>query len=35
MIISKDTNPEKDYYYLGAKVLEIISKADGTCYRFS
>ncbi|MGB5990293.1 MAG: ABC-three component system middle component 6 [Marinifilaceae bacterium] len=25
MIISKDINPERDYYYLGAKVIEILS----------
>ena len=24
MIISKDINPERDFYYLGAKVIEII-----------
>lgn len=28
MIISKDINPERDYYYLGAKVIEILSKTD-------
>jgi uncharacterized protein YueI len=28
MIISKDINPERDYYYLGAKVIEILSKSD-------
>jgi len=26
MIVSKDINPERDVYYLGAKVIEIISK---------
>jgi ABC-3C biological conflict system middle component len=26
MIISKDINPERDFYYLGAKVIEIISQ---------
>ena len=25
MIVSKDINPERDFYYLGAKVIEIIS----------
>lgn len=25
MIVSKDTNPEKDLYYLGAQVLEVLS----------
>ena len=25
MIINKDTNPEKDIYYLGAKVIDVIS----------
>lgn len=25
MIVSKDINPERDVYYLGAKVIEIIS----------
>lgn len=25
MIISKDINPERDFYYLGSKVIEIIS----------
>ena len=24
MIVSKDTNPEKDLYYLGARVLEVL-----------
>lgn len=24
MIVSKDINPERDFYYLGAKVIEII-----------
>lgn len=28
MIISKDTNPERDLYYLGAKVIEILSNDD-------
>lgn len=25
MIISRDTNPERDFYYLGAKVIDILS----------
>jgi hypothetical protein len=25
MIISKDINPERDFYYLGAKVIEVLS----------
>jgi hypothetical protein len=25
MIISKDINPERDVYYLGAKIIEIIA----------
>ena len=29
MIISKDINPERDFYYLGAKVIDIISVIDG------
>jgi hypothetical protein len=29
MIISKDINPKRDFYYLGAKVIEILSKAEG------
>lgn len=28
MIISKDINPEKDFYYLGAIILEIISNPN-------
>ncbi len=27
MIVSKDINPERDVYYLGAKVLEIMNKS--------
>ena len=26
MIISKDTNPERDFYYLGAKIIEVLSQ---------
>ena len=32
MIISKDINPEKDYYYLGAKVIEILSREENKQY---
>lgn len=28
MIISKDTNPEKDLYYLGAKIIEELASTD-------
>lgn len=28
MIVSKDTNPEKDLYYLGARVLEVLAATD-------
>jgi len=28
MIVSKDTNPEKDLYYLGARILEILADLD-------
>jgi hypothetical protein len=27
MIVSKDTNPEKDVYYLGAKVIELLDSS--------
>jgi hypothetical protein len=27
MIISKDTNPERELYYLGALVIDVLSKA--------
>ncbi len=26
MIISKDINPERDFYYLGAKVIDVLSQ---------
>lgn len=29
MIISRDINPERDFYYLGAKTIEILSATDG------
>ncbi len=28
MIISKDINPKRDFYYLGAKIIEILSNID-------
>jgi len=28
MIVSKDINPERDFYYLGAKIIEIISQSN-------
>ena len=28
MIISKDINPERDFYYLGAKVIEVLSAPE-------
>ena len=28
MIVSKDTNPEKDLYYLGARILEILADLE-------
>lgn len=28
MIVSKDTNPERDLYYLGARVIEILNYSD-------
>lgn len=28
MIISRDINPERDFYYLGAKTIEILSTTD-------
>jgi hypothetical protein len=34
MIVSKDTHPERDFYYLGAKVIEIISKTDESNLNF-
>ncbi len=30
MIVSKDTNPERDVYYLGGKVIEIMSAYKST-----
>jgi hypothetical protein len=28
MIVSRDINPERDFYYLGAKTIEILSSTD-------
>lgn len=28
MIVSKDINPERDFYYLGAKTIEILADTD-------
>ena len=28
MIVSKNTNPERDYYFLGAILIEIVSKDE-------
>lgn len=28
MIVSKDINPERDFYYLGAKTIEILSNTE-------
>lgn len=28
MIVSKDINPERDFYYLGAKTIEVLSSFD-------
>jgi len=28
MIVSKDVNPERDFYYLGAKVIEVLSSEE-------
>jgi hypothetical protein len=29
MIVSKDINPERDVYYLGAKIIEVIDASEG------
>jgi hypothetical protein len=28
MIISKDTNPEKDLYYLGARIIDVLASEE-------
>lgn len=30
MIVSKDINPERDCYYLGAKLIDVLSKEKST-----
>ena len=30
MIVSKDINPERDFYYLGAKTIEILADTDNS-----
>lgn len=34
MIISKDINPERDYYYLGAKVIQLLEKSKSKNYDY-
>ena len=34
MIVSKDINPERDVYYLGAKVIEVISITESKKVNF-
>lgn len=34
MIVSKDINPERDFYFLGAKIIEEISKSDSIEFDF-
>jgi len=34
MIISKDINPERDYYYLGAKVIQLLEKSENKKYDY-
>jgi len=34
MIVSKDINPERDFYYLGAKIIEIISSSEDSKVNF-
>jgi len=34
MIINKDINPERDFYYLGAKVIEILSSFEDNGVNF-
>lgn len=34
MIISKDINPERDLYYLGARIIEILSSTEDTNINF-
>ncbi len=34
MIVSRDINPERDFYYLGAKIIEIISESTSERFDF-
>jgi len=34
MIVSKDINPERDCYYLGAKVIEILANSESKEFDF-
>lgn len=34
MIVSKDINPERDFYYLGAKTIEILSTTEDKAIDF-
>ena len=34
MIISKNTNPERDLYYLGGKVIEILASSKNVKYDY-
>ncbi len=34
MIVSKDINPERDVYYLGAKVIEVLSREKNNTIDF-
>lgn len=34
MIISKDINPKRDFYYLGAKVIDILSSSEDDEFDF-
>jgi hypothetical protein len=34
MIVNRDINPERDFYYLGAKIIEIISDTEEKKYDF-
>ncbi len=34
MIVSRDINPERDFYYLGAKVIEVLSSSKSKRFDF-
>ncbi len=34
MIVSKNTNPEKDLYYLGSKVIELLGTSNNTKFDY-